>query len=285
MSTRLKEQRVRANLTQAELAKRAGVSKTTIVGIERGTIRDPRPTTLKQLADALGRPVRTLQGPSDEHRVRIHQELPEADSAPAPADVSGETSPSPDDQPGTGSTNWSKLDEVPWFGYRAQVENVERASQQERAAAFDVLSRGRLSLDELEALVFAALVNHFRRAAVTHEYRPELYRARVAVLRRVLDDAECVGRNLWFAFDYCGGLALDMNPDEPDAADLKHLSDALRRWASQGRARRSALRLVGSYPWWQSDGDNQLSYATVESYIRASTSNDTAHWNARQHWN
>jgi transcriptional regulator with XRE-family HTH domain len=285
MSTsRLKEERKRANLTQAGLAKKAGVSKTTIVGIERGS-NHPRPTTLDTLAKALEVPVRRLQGPSDVRRLRVDPKSGELDSTLPRVHTAGAASPVPKDQQEPNSINWSEPDEVPWLGCRPQIEQFEPATQQERRATFDVLTRGRLSFEELEALLFATLVNHFRRAAVTHENQPELYRARVAVLRRVLDDAECVGRNLWFAFDYSGGLSLDMDPDEPDSADLQHLREAFRRWQSGG----GFVHVLnewssGSYPWWQMDRDYALSYETVEAYIRALTSNDPAHWNARHHW-
>jgi DNA-binding XRE family transcriptional regulator len=50
--TRLRALRLRAALTQADLAERAGVARTTIVRLEQG---DPNvlPTTLRKLARAL----------------------------------------------------------------------------------------------------------------------------------------------------------------------------------------------------------------------------------------
>ena len=50
--TRLRDLRLRAALTQAELAERAGVARTTVVRLEAG---DPNvlPTTLRRLARAL----------------------------------------------------------------------------------------------------------------------------------------------------------------------------------------------------------------------------------------
>jgi DNA-binding XRE family transcriptional regulator len=50
--TRLRALRLRAALTQADLAERAGVARTTIVRLEQG---DPNvlPTTLRKLAKAL----------------------------------------------------------------------------------------------------------------------------------------------------------------------------------------------------------------------------------------
>jgi len=54
LKDRLKEERRRAALTQGELAERAGVGITTIVRIERGEIEEPRVSTLRKLAEALG---------------------------------------------------------------------------------------------------------------------------------------------------------------------------------------------------------------------------------------
>jgi transcriptional regulator with XRE-family HTH domain len=50
---RLKKQRTRQALTQAELAKRSEVSTATVARIERNEI-EPRMPTLRKLADALG---------------------------------------------------------------------------------------------------------------------------------------------------------------------------------------------------------------------------------------
>ena len=49
----LPKQRTRRALTQAELAKRAGVTTATVARIERDEI-EPRMTTLRKLAEALG---------------------------------------------------------------------------------------------------------------------------------------------------------------------------------------------------------------------------------------
>ena len=50
----LREARRRAALTQGELADKAGVGITTIVRIETGEITEPRVSTLRKLAGALG---------------------------------------------------------------------------------------------------------------------------------------------------------------------------------------------------------------------------------------
>ena len=49
---RLKKQRTRRALTQAELAERAGVTTATVARVERDEI-EPRMTTLRKLAQAL----------------------------------------------------------------------------------------------------------------------------------------------------------------------------------------------------------------------------------------
>jgi transcriptional regulator with XRE-family HTH domain len=58
---RLRELRVRAGLTQSDLADRARVARTTIIRLEAG---DPnvRPTTLRRLARALRRKTEELIG-------------------------------------------------------------------------------------------------------------------------------------------------------------------------------------------------------------------------------
>lgn len=56
----LKDERRRAALTQGELAEKAGVGINTIVRIETGEIDEPRVSTLRKLADALGVKTRDL---------------------------------------------------------------------------------------------------------------------------------------------------------------------------------------------------------------------------------
>jgi transcriptional regulator with XRE-family HTH domain len=57
--TALKKHRILAGLTQAELADRAGVSRDTVVRLER-LRQPPRPRTLKKLAEVLGVSTRDL---------------------------------------------------------------------------------------------------------------------------------------------------------------------------------------------------------------------------------
>jgi DNA-binding XRE family transcriptional regulator len=56
----LRELRIDHVLSQQDLARRAGVSKTTIVQIEAGRIH-PHPSTVRKLAAALGLPARELR--------------------------------------------------------------------------------------------------------------------------------------------------------------------------------------------------------------------------------
>ena len=51
---KLKRYRRGAGLTQVELAKRAGLAQSTVTQIEKGKITEPRPGTLRDLAEALG---------------------------------------------------------------------------------------------------------------------------------------------------------------------------------------------------------------------------------------
>jgi transcriptional regulator with XRE-family HTH domain len=60
LKDRLREERRRAALTQGELADKAGVGITTIVRIEKGEITEPRVSTLRKLAQALGLEARDL---------------------------------------------------------------------------------------------------------------------------------------------------------------------------------------------------------------------------------
>jgi transcriptional regulator with XRE-family HTH domain len=60
LKERLREERRRAALTQGELAERAGVGINTIVRIETGEITEPRVSTLRKLARALGLEARDL---------------------------------------------------------------------------------------------------------------------------------------------------------------------------------------------------------------------------------
>jgi DNA-binding XRE family transcriptional regulator len=53
MRYRIEEVRKRQVVSQMELAERSGVARSTIIAIEAGAV-DPRPSTVKKLARALG---------------------------------------------------------------------------------------------------------------------------------------------------------------------------------------------------------------------------------------
>jgi transcriptional regulator with XRE-family HTH domain len=63
---RLKRLRTAAGLTQQALAFKAGLSMSAVIHIEKGRIPDPRISTLRRLAGALGVTVDELAGPEDE---------------------------------------------------------------------------------------------------------------------------------------------------------------------------------------------------------------------------
>ena len=54
---RVKEEREKKGMTQEELAKKAGVSRTIISGLESGTINVTTTKTLKKISEALGKNV------------------------------------------------------------------------------------------------------------------------------------------------------------------------------------------------------------------------------------
>ena len=54
---RVKEEREKKGMTQEELSKKAGVSRTIISGLESGTINVTTTKTLKKIAEALGKNV------------------------------------------------------------------------------------------------------------------------------------------------------------------------------------------------------------------------------------
>ena len=55
MAYRIKDLRRRAGLTQAELAKKANISRVTLIMIERDERSEPRVATLNKIAEALGK--------------------------------------------------------------------------------------------------------------------------------------------------------------------------------------------------------------------------------------
>jgi transcriptional regulator with XRE-family HTH domain len=67
---RLKQLRTEADMTQQALATAAGLSISVVTQIERGVNADPRLSTLKALAKALGCTMNELTGNDDEPLVR-----------------------------------------------------------------------------------------------------------------------------------------------------------------------------------------------------------------------
>ena len=63
---KLKRYRRGAALTQIELAERAGLAQSTVTMIETGQISEPRPSTLKALAEVLElKPIDLLDDPRE----------------------------------------------------------------------------------------------------------------------------------------------------------------------------------------------------------------------------
>ncbi len=60
LKEKLRDERRRAGLTQGELADKARVGINTVVRIETGEITEPRVSSLRKLASALGLEVRDL---------------------------------------------------------------------------------------------------------------------------------------------------------------------------------------------------------------------------------
>src|SRR5687768_15790934 len=78
----LKHLRTTAELTQEELAERAGVSSRLVSDLERGVIHRPRRDTVRMLADGLG-----LTGPERETFLAVARGRPPADGTAAAAGV------------------------------------------------------------------------------------------------------------------------------------------------------------------------------------------------------
>lgn len=70
---RLKEKRVEAGLTQAELAKRAGVTARTIQNYELGNRKPANMEVIQKIADALGTTTEYLLGSSGTYVVEAHE--------------------------------------------------------------------------------------------------------------------------------------------------------------------------------------------------------------------
>ena len=70
---RLKEKRVEAGLTQAELAKKAGVTARTIQNYELGNRKPANMEVIQKIADALGTTTEYLLGSSGTYVVEAHE--------------------------------------------------------------------------------------------------------------------------------------------------------------------------------------------------------------------
>jgi transcriptional regulator with XRE-family HTH domain len=86
LKDRLKQLRKAAGLTQQGLAMKAGLSVSAVVQIENGTIPDPRISTLRALAKAMGVTLDQLAGEDDGDQGEAPAEGPEP---PAPKKPKG----------------------------------------------------------------------------------------------------------------------------------------------------------------------------------------------------
>ena len=71
---RVREWRRRRALSQAELAQLAGLTKATVVALEKPDARTPYPRTVRKLAAALGVEPEDLYGADDEAPVQARRE-------------------------------------------------------------------------------------------------------------------------------------------------------------------------------------------------------------------
>lgn len=60
MKTKIKEYREKENMTQEELSKKSGVSRTTISSLENGLLKSTTNTTMLKIADALKCKIRDI---------------------------------------------------------------------------------------------------------------------------------------------------------------------------------------------------------------------------------
>ena len=86
LAERLRVLRARRGLTQTETARRAGVPRQLLSGLERMTRPRPEAATLEKLAAALGVTVDQLRGHEALPEADAHDEPPGADDEPDPPD-------------------------------------------------------------------------------------------------------------------------------------------------------------------------------------------------------
>ena len=60
MKTKIREYREKKGISQEELSKISGVSRTIISGLETGLIEETSSVTMKKIADALGKKIQTI---------------------------------------------------------------------------------------------------------------------------------------------------------------------------------------------------------------------------------
>jgi hypothetical protein len=127
--------------------------------------------------------------------------------------------------------------------------------------AFEMLARGQLSFHELEALIFVALVQHFRNAADAYALHPEEYEGRVRAMQQVLTDAEHLGRSFWYARDREPTHAFLMLAP-PSEAELAELEAVLWRWVMVHGAKIGEW--AGAGPWWDPKLDPMIIVRLLE---------------------
>lgn len=60
MKTKIREYREKKGISQEELSRISGVSRTIISGLETGLIEETSSVTMKKIADALGKKIQTI---------------------------------------------------------------------------------------------------------------------------------------------------------------------------------------------------------------------------------
>ncbi len=137
--TGLKRARERASLTQEELAKRSGVGRATIAGLEAGS-RRARPGTVEKLAGAIGADPGDLVGPERVSPAKRPEPLEAVAGGPFTAVYQRD-----------GEWWLGYVEELP--GANAQERTLEEARDSLREAVSDVLEANReLTRTEFEGL-------------------------------------------------------------------------------------------------------------------------------------
>ena len=82
LGERIRKERLRYGMSQVELARRIGISKTAMSQIESGETEDPRVSRLSAIADILGVSMDYLAGREDEDSTPAPQRLRRRTAAP-----------------------------------------------------------------------------------------------------------------------------------------------------------------------------------------------------------